>query len=146
MSKNEEAAAVVNELLKNINNNYRGLIFDLAKEFGYTVPQLILMRHVYLQPEITIKELSQSMGLAKSTVSGIVDRLEARNAVVRIRDEADRRSVKVSLGPAMSELHQGLQLLKSNYMANLLDKAQPGDIEIIIDGLQKLNDLMESQK
>lgn len=143
---NEKAADDVNDLLKQIINNYNCFLMEKSKEYGYTVPQLILMRQVYLHPDITIRELSERMGLAKSTVSGIVDRLEVRNAVVRRRDEADRRSVKVSLAPAMVDFRVGIKLLKNNYMANLLDQVSPDDVKVIIQGLTKLNELMQVKK
>ena len=48
--------------------------------------------HVLVHSEgISLRALSKELGLAHSTVSGIVDRLEKRGMVVRQTDEADRR-------------------------------------------------------
>lgn len=146
MEKNEMTAELIFRLIKQITNNYHSYICEKSKGYGYTVPQMILMRQVYLHPEITLRELSERMGLAKSTVSGIVDRLEARNAVMRVRDEVDRRAVKISLAPAMLEYKEGIKLINKSYMAHILEVSSAEDLETILRGLTKLHELLEIQK
>lgn len=46
---------------------------------------------------IPIKELSQKTGLAKTTLTGMLDRLEGSGHIQRIFDPADRRAVRIRL-------------------------------------------------
>ncbi len=48
----------------------------------------------------TISELSDYLGLDRSTVSGLIDRASRRGLVVRAVDAADRRAVRIELTPA----------------------------------------------
>lgn len=47
--------------------------------------------------DIPIKELSQKTGLAKTTLTGMLDRLEGAGHIQRVFDPADRRAVKIRL-------------------------------------------------
>lgn len=47
--------------------------------------------------DIPIKELSQKTGLAKTTLTGMLDRLEGAGHIQRIFDPADRRAVRIRL-------------------------------------------------
>src|SRR5204863_128629 len=56
-------------------------ILDMAEEqdiasSGLTLPQIAVLRQLTVQDGLSLKELSERLGLAHSTVSGIVDRLE----------------------------------------------------------------------
>ncbi len=132
----------IKNLFRNIAKNFRNYVFSQVEDYGYTVPQLMLMQELYNHPEITMKELSELVGLAKSTVSGIVDRLVQKGAVIRTIDPGDRRTVKISLGPQTLKLKDSLNMIKTNYLAGLLKDVETSEIEKIIYGLRKLNSLI----
>jgi len=46
---------------------------------------------------IPISELSDKTGLAKTTLTSMLDRLEAQGHVARVRDPSDRRTVRIAL-------------------------------------------------
>lgn len=46
---------------------------------------------------IPIRELSERTGLAKTTLTSMLDRLEARGHVARVPDSSDRRAVRIKL-------------------------------------------------
>jgi DNA-binding MarR family transcriptional regulator len=48
----------------------------------------------------SLRDLHQSFGHKRSTLTAVVDRLEAKGYVVRATDPDDRRSVVVTLAPA----------------------------------------------
>src|SRR6204780_5779600 len=59
---------------------------------GLTGPQRMVMQALVQSEGLSLKQLSAQVSLAHTTVSGIVDRLQARGMVVRSRDEADGRA------------------------------------------------------
>lgn len=146
MGQLTDYAEEVKNLIRSIEKNLRKYVLAEIEEHNFTVPQLMVMQELYYHPNITLKELSELMGLAKSTVCGIVDRLEKQGAVIRVRDAEDRRAVKISLSPKVSELTDTVHVIKKNYLAGLLNKARPSEVEKIVEGLRLLNNLAEDHK
>lgn len=142
----ETQAEEIKTLLKSIIKNLRRHILEQVSEYGFTVPQLMLLQEVYHNPDISVRELSEKLGLAKSTVSGIVDRLERQGAVMRLRDEEDRRVVKVKLEPKTQAIREAVGVIKTNYLANLIKGLTVEETEGIVRSLRKLNDLMEGNE
>ena len=62
---------------------------------GLTGPQRIVMHALVTSDGLSLKQLAARVGLAHSTVSGIVDRLESRGFAVRRQDETDRRATVI---------------------------------------------------
>lgn len=57
--------------------------------------QQAILITVYLEPPPTVSELSQRFGIPKPAVSRAIDAMGAAKLVRRVRDETDRRVVKV---------------------------------------------------
>ena len=70
---------------------------ELQRNFKITGPQLGVMRIVARYPRISLGEMSQRIYLHISTVSSIVDRLEAAGYLARKRGSDDRRVVFLRL-------------------------------------------------
>ncbi|MDR3051270.1 MAG: MarR family transcriptional regulator [Oscillospiraceae bacterium] len=60
----------------------------------------VLWRH----DSISISELSDKTGLAKTTLTSMLDRLEALGCIKRVSDSADRRKVNIALTKAAQNL------------------------------------------
>ncbi len=146
MERIDDCAEEIKNLFRDIHRNFRTYIASQTGEHNFTVPQLMVLQELYYHPNITLKELSELMSLAKSTVCGIVDRLEIQGAVIRVRDTSDRRNVKISLAPGVSELSDTLNIIKKKYLAGLLNNVEQSEIDKIIYGLRVLNKLTEDQK
>lgn len=58
------------------------------------------LRTINSRESITPSELARQVSLSQATVTGIVDRLAARQLVTRERNEEDRRLVKVCVSEA----------------------------------------------
>ncbi|RYD03370.1 hypothetical protein N752_20150 [Desulforamulus aquiferis] len=100
------------------------------------------MQELFQNPGITLGELSVRLGLAKSTVSGIVDRLEKQGKVIRRRNDNDRRVVHIDLAPQVMEFSQNLSFMRTNYLAGLLASMNEAEINGLLVGLDRLNQFM----
>lgn len=90
------------------------------------------------QGEMKITELSNAVQLSNSTISGIVDRLEKQQLVIRTRSEDDRRIVYVKASPKAEAFHKENHDIVRTNLEGMLSKATPEDITKIYDGLTAL--------
>jgi DNA-binding MarR family transcriptional regulator len=129
-------------LFKSIQKIYKDLIFEKSREYGFTGPQIGLIIGLTKNPYSTLNEISQWMGLSKSTVSGIVDRLVAQGVVIREIPENNRRIVRLSLSPEFQK-NNVIKDFKDKYIADIFRDADEEEIEKIISGLEILYRLMK---
>lgn len=129
-------------LFRSIAKNFRKYMAVQVGECNFTITQFTVIHELYTHPGISLKELSRLMGLSKSTVCGIVDRLEAHGSVIRSRDEEDRRAVKIFLTLKTLEMQESMNLIKENYMAEILRNANMADIEVLVKSLRKFDTLI----
>ncbi len=70
---------------------------QLARHHELTGPQLVCLRFVARSSDTTPTALARGVSLSQATVTGILDRLEARGLVTRVRSSADKRKVHVKV-------------------------------------------------
>jgi DNA-binding MarR family transcriptional regulator len=93
---------------------------------------------------LSVSELSRRMGLAHSTVSGIVDRLEQRELVRRVRGGEDRRFVSVELAaPVQRWLRDELPASRAGPLAAAMSRAGAAEREQLLESLATLQRLLE---
>lgn len=114
-----------------------------AREDGYTIPQRIVMGYLFRHGDLSVKELSQQVGLSHSTISGIVDRLERKGLATRIQDPQDRRITKVSLTDlAKGHFNMMTQRMFSG-IVEAFNQATVGEQMKILEGLETLRELLD---
>jgi len=69
----------------------------LSKHAGLTGPQLLIMRTIRDLGEVTIGTIAEQVSLSQATVTTILDRLEHRELVYRVRSTRDKRKVHAHL-------------------------------------------------
>lgn len=79
---------------------------QIASRYQLTTPQLVCLRHLRSEP-CSPGELARAISLSPPTVTGILDRLEARGLIVRERHPSDKRRLVVGI------TDEGLQLLRA---------------------------------
>lgn len=95
---------------------------------------------------VPIVELSRKTGLAKTTLTSMLDRMEDANLIVRIFDQSDRRQIRIKLTETARKLSDKYDKVSSDM--NEIYYAGFSDDEIIAfeDTLQRiLKNLNESE-
>ena len=69
----------------------------MARSLGVTGPQRIVIRVLGRAPDSSASDISQTLGIHPSTLTGILRRLERLRAIEREVDDADRRRVRFRL-------------------------------------------------
>ncbi|MEV5887963.1 MarR family winged helix-turn-helix transcriptional regulator [Nonomuraea fuscirosea] len=86
---------------------------------------------------LTAGEIAQHTGLAPATVSGLIDRLEGKWLVRRVRDTKDRRRVIVEINyerlAGFSELFEPFVVA----LSQLYERYTDDELELILDWLNR---------
>lgn len=78
----------------------------LARDYGLTTPQIVVLQSIRELGETTTSALSANISLSQATVTTILDRLAQRRLIERYRSVVDRRVVHTRLTTT------GLRVLK----------------------------------
>lgn len=69
----------------------------MARSLGVTGPQRLVIRVLGRSPSISASDISLTLGMHPSTLTGILHRLEKQGMIERKADEADRRRMRFRL-------------------------------------------------
>jgi DNA-binding MarR family transcriptional regulator len=111
---------------------------------GLTGPQQSAMSVLVKSQGLSLKELSKELGLAHSTVSGIVDRLVKHGLVERQTDQSDGRLSKVVVSEQVRRfLREKWPRLEMRPLQEALTAATAEERRIVAEGLQVLRRVLE---
>jgi DNA-binding MarR family transcriptional regulator len=116
----------------------------LADEHDITAPQLVCLLAIVEEETTTTKELAQRIHLSPSTVVGILDRLEKKGLVKRLRDTVDRRVVNVMATSEGRELAEHAPSPLQDSLADSLERLPEAEQATIALSLERVVDLMEA--
>jgi DNA-binding MarR family transcriptional regulator len=145
-SLDENSAAYaekIMELYKLLWDDFHEIASVQFRKYKFTAPQAMTIRQLHSTPYITLKELSEKLGLSKGTVSGIIDRLENQGIVIREIPKENRRIVKLSLSAEFTE-DIDFNRIKKDYLFNTIKDTDLKDMENIVYGLEKFHTILAS--
>ena len=109
-----------------------------------TGPQQSAMHALIVSGGASLKQLSKELGLAHSTVSGIVDRLEKRGMVKRQTDDSDHRQTRIVVTSQVRNwMRDTLPSLEVHPLAGALRAATPSQRQQVSEGIRTLRRLLE---
>ena len=94
---------------------------EILANFPITPPQFEALHLLKEFGDMTIGELSAKMFLAFSTITDLIDRMEANQLVERVRDKQDRRVVRIHLKEKGREIIKEVLSARRNYLASVLE-------------------------
>jgi DNA-binding MarR family transcriptional regulator len=149
-SPDESLVKLAQEMDQHLNVIRQSLREPLETEFArgnLTGPQRVVMHALVLSQGLSLKQLSAQVSLAHSTVSGIVDRLQARGMVIRRRDESDGRASVIAPSSEVRDfLANRMPELAITPLAEALRAASDTERVTILRGLRKLRALIERSR
>jgi DNA-binding MarR family transcriptional regulator len=93
MEKHDEVLVALRQIIRAIDMHSKRLI----KEAGLTAPQLLLLKGINELGQISMRQLANHTNMSQATATTIMDRLESRGLVQRIRSQTDKRKVHATL-------------------------------------------------
>lgn len=118
----------------------------LSKHAGLTGPQLLIMRTIRDLGEVTIGTIAEQVSLSQATVTTILDRLEHRKLVYRVRSTQDKRKVHAHLTEEGADiLARAPQPLQEEFIEKF-QSLQEWEQTMIISSLQRVANMMDADK
>lgn len=116
---------------------------EILNDVEITPPQFEALQHLIYEERLTIGELSSRMYLACSTVTDLLDRMERNELVRRVKDETDRRIVRVEVLQKGHDLLAQVMDNRRSYIESVLDELDESVIESIDKSFEIFNSKVE---
>jgi len=138
----------ISEIMQSLRRIFKAIqdySHEVSEKYGITGPQLWVVKTISLDGNLALGDLGKRMYLQPSTITGLIDVLERKGYVTRVRDQDDRRVVRVQLtakgkrlaekapNPAQGKIIYGLRKLKKK------------ELNPIYNSVQKMVEIMEAQ-
>jgi DNA-binding MarR family transcriptional regulator len=137
--------AHLEQLLRTICFRIRVHGREALKNYSITAAQFDLLQRVYFNGPQTMTKLSQSLGVAKSTTSGLVMRLVRDGFLNRRRDETDRRIFKVEITPLGEQVIKAVIEMRVKYIEEVIKQISDDKIKLIHEALDALYEVISSK-
>ena len=118
---------------------------QLVKTTGLTAPQLLLLQAIRDNSDVTIGEVAKKISLSQATVTTILDRLEKRELVKRVRSTTDKRRVHVYLTDTADEILQDAPAPLQEQFSAQFNDLELWEQTMIISSLQRIAQMMDAE-
>ena len=108
---NPKNESVIQDIVWSVRRLVRAVYLDsqkISKRYGLTGPQSAILRNLFNNGPMSSADLSRKLYVTPSNITGIIDRLEKKKFVERIKKEGDRRVALINLTESGRELSRTL--------------------------------------
>ncbi|GIN55958.1 MarR family winged helix-turn-helix transcriptional regulator [Lederbergia ruris] len=117
----------------------------ILTDYSITPPQFVALQWLVEQGDMTIGELSNKMYLACSTTTDLIDRMEKKELVMRVRDPKDRRVVRIHLLGKGENIIAEVIRRRQNYLQEVLTDFSDEDVVQLKGFLARLHQDMKEK-
>lgn len=142
MEKHQELLIALRKVIRAIGLHSK----HLNKTSGLTSPQLIIMQEIDKASGVNSGQVAKNVNLSAATVTNIIDRLESKNLVSRVRNTEDKRKISLYLtddGKAI--LLNAPQPLQEHFIENFSNLAQWEQSQLL-SSVERLADMMNANE
>jgi DNA-binding MarR family transcriptional regulator len=115
----------------------------LARQYGLTSPQLICLKRLSEEREMTPGGLAKEVHLSHATVTGIIGRLERKGLVQRTRSSEDGRSYLIRLTDSGVSMIQSSPSMLQEQFLHELSKLADWEKTMILSSLQRITSILD---
>ena len=142
MEKHQELLISLRKVIRAIDLHSK----HLNKTSGLTSPQLLIMLEIDKEYSINSSQVAKKVNLSPATVTNIIDRLENKNLISRVRYTQDKRKVGLYLtddGKAL--LLRAPQALQAHFIEKFSNLAQWEQSQLL-SSMERLSNMMDADK
>jgi DNA-binding MarR family transcriptional regulator len=139
---------VIKEIVGAIRRLVRAVYLDTAKmskQFGLTGPQSAVLRSLTNSGSLSSADLSRRLYVTPSNITGIIDRLEKKGLVERIRKQGDRRIALITLTKEGAELSKSLPDPVEKKLISELSDLEPDHVHMLDLAMNKILNLIDAK-
>ncbi len=144
---NPQNESVIQDLVWSIRRLVRAVYLDsqkISKRYGLTGPQSAVVRNLYNNGPMSSADLSRNLFVTPSNITGIIDRLEKKQIVERIKKEGDRRVALITLTATGNELSKTLpDPIMKKFIAELAD-LEPEHVQLLAMAMNQILNLIDT--
>ena len=134
---------------KEITKDVSALLREIVWKFGsqgldgqccgdLSAPEMRALRSVFACADCSMQNLAQTLGFTKGGATRVVDRLEKKKMVKRVRSAEDGRVCCVQLTKAGEDMLGRVNEQTQQHVAKILDKMDPNMRQIVRTALAAL--------
>ncbi len=117
---------------------------SLIRSHGLTTPQALILKVAAVGEPLAAGKLARQVSLSQATVTDVLNRLEARGLVRRIRSSEDRRQVLIQATPEGAELMRSSPPLLQERFADRFSALQDWEQTMLVAALQRVATMMDA--
>lgn len=118
---------------------------QLARESGLTPPQFMILSTIDRLGAVAISRIAKEVNLTQATITSVLDRLEQKGLVRRLRSEQDKRIVHATLTEEGERMVKAAPTLLQNEFSKKFSVLDEWEQNFIISALQRVAHLMEAE-
>lgn len=136
----QDQVAFLEKELRHISGIIKQKGRQILSAYTITPPQFVALQWLLELGDMTIGDLSNKMYLAFSTTTDLIDRMEKSELVKRIRDEQDRRVVRIHLLEEGARIIEEVIDKRQHYLEDVLqqfDQVEVANLSILLEKLHQ---------
>jgi len=146
---NPQNESVIQDIVWSIRRLVRAVYLDsqkISKRYGLTEPQSAVLRNLFNNGPMSSADLSRALYVTPSNITGIIDRLEKKQFVERIKKKGDRRVALITLTEAGKELSKTLpDPIMKKFIAELAD-LEPEHVQLLAMAMNQILNLIDTEE
>ena len=142
MEKYEELLVSIRKVIRAIDLHSK----QLNKSSGLTGPQLLIMQEIARVKGVTASQIAKSINLSAATVTNILDRLENKGLINRVRSTEDKRRVGLFLSEeGRNSLIDAPQPLQEHFIQNFCS-LEDWEQSLLLSSMQRIATMMDANE
>tara|TARA_X000000950_G_scaffold287392_1_gene399485 strand:+ start:1037 stop:1534 length:498 start_codon:yes stop_codon:yes gene_type:complete len=118
----------------------------LQKTSGLTTSQLLVIGAIAKLEKPTPSCIARKILLSQGTVTNLIDRMEKRGLVKRVKSDSDGRSVLITVTDEGLRRHdESPDLLQDNFLAELR-KLESWEQRLLLSSVERIASMMDAEK
>jgi DNA-binding MarR family transcriptional regulator len=142
LSEEEQIVVALRRIIRAISIHSQ----KLADEYGITVPQLLALQEAARIGEASPSALNRETHISRSTMTGILGRLEKRSLISRAPDPKDRRRMVVNVTDEGSALLERRPSLLQQRFHRELAALEKWEHSTLLAALQRIAAMMDVEE
>ena len=135
----DNVLSLLRKITRSINQRPRSLI----KEYGITVPQLLILKEICNSDvPINASQIASSISLSPATVTPIIEKLVNRGYLNREKSDIDKRKVKLTPTQQGIDLNNNAPTLMHEKFISSFDTLKTWEQSMILSSLERVADMI----